>query len=79
MQDLASKTAQITQKQQKKTCISASLLELIPGFEPGTSSLPMHWFKPQQCIYTMHVHGNPSSEDVQLHEMPMVRIDEYVG
>ena len=39
-QDLASKTAQTTLKQQKKTCISASLLELIPGFEPGTSSLP---------------------------------------
>ena len=39
MQDLASKTAKYPETT-KKTCISASLLELIPGFEPGTSSLP---------------------------------------
>ena len=40
MQVSASIPAQIHPKTTKKTCISASLVELIPGFEPGTSSLP---------------------------------------
>ncbi len=32
----------VSRKTTKKTCISASLVELIPGFEPGTSSLPKY-------------------------------------
>ena len=40
MQDSAPNSCTIYRITTKKSCISARLLELIPGFEPGTSSLP---------------------------------------
>ena len=42
MQDPVPNSCTIYRIATKQSCISARLLELIPGFEPGTSSLPKY-------------------------------------
>ena len=50
MQDSAPNSYTIYRITTKKSCISARLLELIPGFEPGTSSLPTETRQAKACL-----------------------------